>query len=236
MMTAEKKMERTVFVVSAGGQWEAQASDVAIACGLRCVSIPSLTRFLEAASNHVGAACAFIDLDAPDIDWSTLHQQMLENGLEIPVVVVAEESKLMNAIDAVKCCANFVITRPIDPDSIREAIDAAMNSQKIVGHQFAVERNHRRLLTLDDRERSIVDLAVDGAPNKQIANRLGLSVKTIERIRKNAYRKLDVRSTAEMTRAVILGGLHDIVLPNRQPLLPSSLGLHGNRMSETVNR
>ncbi len=108
-----------------------------------------------------------------------------------------------------------MITRPIDPNSIREAIDAAMNSQKIVGHQFAVERNHRRLLTLDERERSIVDLAVDGAPNKQIANRLGLSVKTIERIRKNAYRKLDVRSTAEMTRAVILGGLHDIVLPNR---------------------
>ncbi len=66
--------------------------------GLRCVSISSLTRFLEAASDHLGPACVFIDLEVPDIDWSTLHQRMLEKDIEIPVVVVAEESKLMNAL------------------------------------------------------------------------------------------------------------------------------------------
>lgn len=235
-MTAEITTQSTVFIVSTNRQWESQASDVAIAGGMRTVSIPSLTRFLEAAIEHDGPACAFIDVDAPDIDWSALHQLMLEKNLEIPVVVVADESELMSAVEAVKCLTNFVISRPIDASSIREAVDAALNSQKIVGHQFAVERNYRRLLTLDDRERSIVDLAVDGAPNKQIANRLGLSVKTIERIRKNAYRKLDVRSTAEMTRAVILGGLHDIVHASHRPILPRSLALIGVQLSATANR
>ncbi len=225
-MTAEPRHESTLFVVSAISQWKNQVADVGVAAGMNCVSAHSLARFLAAAGDHDGPACAFIDVEVPDIDWSTLHQLMLERNLEIPVVVVADEPELKKACQAAKCCVSLVITRPTDNNSIREAIDAALSNQKVVGHQFAVERNYRRLLTLDERERSIVDLAVDGAPNKQIANRLGLSVKTIERIRKNAYRKLDVRSTAEMTRAVILGGLHDIVATNH-PVLAGSLGLPG---------
>jgi two-component system response regulator FixJ len=235
-MTTEQKTEKTVFVVSADSQWESQVSDVAVRCGMQCISNSSLTRFLENVMDHSGPACLFIDLNTPNVDWLTLHQLMLEKNVEIPVVVVAEESELMQAVDAVKYLTNFVITRPIDRESIREAINSAINSQKIVGHQFAVARNYRRLLTLDDRERSIVDLAVDGAPNKQIANRLGLSVKTIERIRKNAYQKLDVRSTAEMTRAVILGGLHDIVYHNHQTILPSMFSLASNHAAESASR
>jgi FixJ family two-component response regulator len=214
---------QTVFIVSKNDQWDTQASDVVSSCGMRCVSVSSVTTFLEAASELTGPACALIDLETPGIDWSSLDQQMLERDLKIPVVVVAEEPQLINAIEAVKSCVNFVIARPIDTHSIREMINAALESQKIVRHRFAVEQNYQRLLTLDERERSIVDLAVDGAPNKQIANRLGLSVKTIERIRKNAYQKLDVRSTAEMTRAVILGNLHDIVYPQHQPILATAL-------------
>ncbi|NND99658.1 MAG: hypothetical protein HKN47_20260 [Pirellulaceae bacterium] len=205
-------------MVSTSGQWETQASEVAAAAGIRCVTIASVTRFLEAARHCQGQVCAFIDYQNPDVNWVDLYQTLFENGLEIPIVVVAEESQLMLATEAVKHCANFVITRPIDRGMMREAIDSAFDSHRIVGHQFAVQRHHRRLLTLSDRERSIVDLAVDGAPNKQIATRLGLSVKTIERVRQNAYKKLEVRSTAEMTRAVILGGLHDIY-PKQQSML-----------------
>lgn len=235
-MHIESTTQPTVFIISDDPQWEAQASDVALAAAMRSISIPSAAGFLAAAAQLQGPACALIDLRVPDIDWTSLYQLMLEKNLEIPVVVVVEESELATAVEAVKSCANFVITRPLDAAAIRETISAALSSRKIVGHQHAVERNYRRLLTLDDRERSIVDLAVDGAPNKQIANRLGLSVKTIERIRKNAYRKLDVRSTAEMTRAVILGGLHDIVYSHHQPILPSSIGLARNQLAATANR
>jgi len=234
-MNIQIQTEPTVFVVTSNDGWKAQAGDAAIICGMRVVSVPALSMFLDAAAKLRGPACVFIDVDAADVDWSKLYQLMLDKNLEIPVIAVAEEAVLTDAIEAVKSCANFVISRPADVGLIREAIEAAMTSRKIIGHHFAVERNHRRLLTLDDRERSIVDLAVDGAPNKQIANRLGLSVKTIERIRKNAYRKLDVRSTAEMTRAVILGGLHDIVKATA-PVLPSALGLGGRHMAETANR
>jgi len=213
---------QTVFIVSTNEHWDTQASDVAFTCGMRCVSVSSIATFLDAAGELDGPACALIDLETPGIDWSSLHEQMLQRDLKVPIVVVADEAQLMNAIEAVKSCVNFVIARPIDASSIREMILAAVESQKVVRHQFAVEQHYRRLLTLDDRERSIVDLAVDGAPNKQIANRLGLSVKTIERIRKNAYQKLDVRSTAEMTRAVILGNLHDIVYPLQQPILANA--------------
>ena len=68
-----------------------------------------------------------------------------------------------------------------------------------------------RLANLSDRERRIVQLAADGLPNKRIASILGLSVKTVEKQRRQAYRRLSVTSTAEMTRAVTLGNLHPLL-------------------------
>ncbi len=48
-----------------------------------------------------------------------------------------------------------------------------------------------------------------------------VSVKTIERERQKAYRQLNVRSTAEMTRVVILGSLHDVVFPAANRSIPA---------------
>lgn len=65
----------------------------------------------------------------------------------------------------------------------------------------------RRIAKLTPRQLRILQLAVEGEPNKRIARLMSLSVNSIERIRREAYRCLDVGSSAEMTRALMLGGL-----------------------------
>lgn len=59
-----------------------------------------------------------------------------------------------------------------------------------------------KLSHLDDRERSIVKMAADGIPNKTMANRLKVSIKTIEHCRRKAYAKLEVASLAEVASLV----------------------------------
>ncbi len=66
----------------------------------------------------------------------------------------------------------------------------------------------RRIAQLTPRQLRILQLAAEGEPNKRIARLMSLSVNSIERIRREAYRCLDVGSSAEMTRALMLGGLH----------------------------
>ena len=62
-----------------------------------------------------------------------------------------------------------------------------------------------RLSTLNERERRVVLLASEGVPNKSIARRLDVSVKTVEKSRRNAYNKLLVNSSAEVASLVTFG-------------------------------
>lgn len=61
--------------------------------------------------------------------------------------------------------------------------------------------------SISPREREIVTLVADGYSNKLMAHKLGITVKTVETHRREAKRKLGVRSTAHLIRYAILAGL-----------------------------
>jgi len=154
-----------------------------------------------------------MDFDPSTQQWSSIEQLLLSKGVEAPVVLVLDDSTDLVTSEAVARIAHVVALNSMEPHEIAETIRDARGLSTLVSHQFDVLRCHRLYESLPDRQRQIVDLVVDGAPNKQIATKLEVSVKTIERDRQKAYRQLNVRSTAEMTRVVILGSLHDVVFP-----------------------
>ncbi len=61
-----------------------------------------------------------------------------------------------------------------------------------------------KMTKLSRRETQVVSLVADGLPNKSIAHELDISVKTIEKHRANATRKLGVGSTAQMVRIAVV--------------------------------
>ena len=56
--------------------------------------------------------------------------------------------------------------------------------------------------SIDDREAVVLDMLLKGVPNKTIANRIGVSERTVEVRRRNLYEKLDSRSVADVVRIV----------------------------------
>jgi FixJ family two-component response regulator len=58
------------------------------------------------------------------------------------------------------------------------------------------------MTSLSVRERQVVDLVVDGILNKQIASRLGISIKTVELHRANAMQKTGAASFAQLVRLI----------------------------------
>ena len=66
------------------------------------------------------------------------------------------------------------------------------------------EQARQKMGRLSRRESQVVSLVSDGLPNKRIAHALDISVKTIEKHRANATRKLGVGSTAEMVRIAVV--------------------------------
>ncbi len=63
---------------------------------------------------------------------------------------------------------------------------------------------------LSPREREVLQLLSEGKPTKVIASMLGLSTKTVENHRKQVREKLDLHSTAELTKYAIREGLTDL--------------------------
>jgi len=68
-------------------------------------------------------------------------------------------------------------------------------------------RSRGGMVHLTPRETEVLQLVAEGAPNKQIAEALGISIKTVEKHRGNLMRKLDIHDTASLTRYAIATGV-----------------------------
>ncbi|MEQ9407181.1 MAG: LuxR C-terminal-related transcriptional regulator [Fuerstiella sp.] len=82
------------------------------------------------------------------------------------------------------------------------------------------EAARQKMSRLSRRESQVVSLVSDGLPNKSIAHELDISVKTIEKHRANATRKLGVGSTAEMVRIAVVADSKSASVDRSAPDFP----------------
>lgn len=85
---------------------------------------------------------------------------------------------------------------------IYQVITEALSTSELY---IKLRTNQVKLSDLNARERTVVMMAAEGVPNKTIARRLNVSVKTIEHCRRKAYSKLDVTCSAEVASLVTFG-------------------------------
>ena len=80
------------------------------------------------------------------------------------------------------------------------------------------ETARQQIRRLSRRELQVVTLVAHGLANKSIAQELEISVKTIEKHRANAARKLGVNSTAELVRLSVLADQDSVIIRDRAPI------------------
>jgi DNA-binding NarL/FixJ family response regulator len=97
------------------------------------------------------------------------------------------EDHLLAALDALS------VRRPYFSGAVSEALL----------EQFLQSHRHIYTDVLTHREREVVQLIAEGRINKQIANTLQISVKTVETHRSSAMRKLNLRTTADLVRYAV---------------------------------
>lgn len=212
--------ERIVYAASKDASWLGKVQQAARAEHVTLKTASSITSLVTQAAEVSGTdgqeiECILIDHDPAIQQWTSIEQLLFEKNVAAPVILVLDNADDFSATEAIAKVAHVVATRNMEVPEIIEAFQEARGLQTWVRHQFDVLRCHRMYEQLLDRQRKIVDLVVDGAPNKKIATALNVSVKTIERERQRAYHQLSVRSTAEMTRVVILASLHGVVFPSK---------------------
>jgi DNA-binding NarL/FixJ family response regulator len=121
--------------------------------------------------------------------------QILRGGASGYVVKQAAPKELISAIRAVGRGEAF-----LSPSISRKVVDELVKNEAASTDWDSYDK-------LTPREREVLQLIAEGHPTREIAERLHISVKTVETHRAHLMEKLDMRSTAELTRYAISKGV-----------------------------
>lgn len=193
--------EPTVFIVD---------DDEAVARGLRwlieTVQLPvqtyaSAREFLDAYDPaHPG--CVLLDVRMPGMSGLELQQRLAaRGGYHLPLIFVTGHGDVQMAVRTVQAGAFDFIEKPFNDQDLLERVQRAIAHDAAEREREGERRQLReRLDALTPREREVLDLVVQGQPNKAVANALGLSSKTVEFHRAKVMEKLQVRSLADLVK------------------------------------
>ncbi|MGY0152487.1 response regulator transcription factor [Edwardsiella tarda] len=147
-------------------------------------------RFL-AAVDASQPGCVILDLRMPGLSGMQVHQALLARESVLGVIFLTGHGDVPQAVEALQRGACHFLEKPVESRSLLAAIEAAW----LVSRQRLCEQQHRqRLARLTARERQTFDLLCQGLKNQAVAERLHVSLRTVEVHRANISRKLESAS------------------------------------------
>ena len=168
---------------------------------IRSSAFASPQAFLLAARQHVGAACAVVDLRMPEMSGLELQQRLMENGDNMPLIFLTAHGDVSAAVHAMQAGAVDFVQKPFNPERFLSSVRKSMREAgaRFAHRQQALSRQ-LRLASLSPREADVLQAMQAGQTSKEIARSLGISPKTVDVHRANIVRKLGASSSAQAIR------------------------------------
>ena len=193
-------MEPTVFVVDDDEQARKSVCALIKSMGMRSQSFASAEDFLAEYQDR-RPGCVVTDLHMPGMSGLDLQEQLIQRQFDIPVIVLTAFARTTTTVQAMQAGAQAVLDRPYAEDDLWGAIRKALvdDTARHAKCEYRRDLGERfgRLTTL---ERKVLDLVVQGQPNKAIATELDISMRTVANRRSDIMDKVQVSSTAELLR------------------------------------
>lgn len=150
--------------------------------------------------------CALIDIRMPGMDGLALQRKLRETGCAIPVIVMTGHGDVDSARDAFRSQAVDFLEKPIEQSRLYTAIEEAYARQAAVQETEIQQSDFSRLLaTLTPREKEVMELVVAGRHNREIAELLAISARTVEVHKARMMAKLQVAGVPDLVRMSLTG-------------------------------
>ena len=171
--------------------------------GLAVRTFAAAERFLAACGDAM-AGCIVLDVRMPGMSGLELYEKMNLRRCTLPVIFITGHGDVPMAVSALKKGAVDFIEKPFNDKELLRVIGQCLERESATREQRQREGEAaRRLAGLTEREREVMDLVLAGKLNKQIADGLNISIKTVEVHRARIMDKMGVRSVAELVQAVL---------------------------------
>jgi FixJ family two-component response regulator len=189
----------TVFIVDDDESFLKSVSRLLRSAGYDVRTFESATALLAQLSQEM-TGCVLADLQMPGLSGLELQGALMQSSNPMPIVFLSAKGDIPTTVNAMRLGAEDFLTKMCSKESLLDAVKRALV-------RGAEERKQReRFNPLSSRELEVLKHVVRGRLNKQIAEDLGVSIRTIKLHRTNLTRKLGVHSVAELTRLAEASG------------------------------
>lgn len=136
-----------------------------------------------------------LDVRMPGMSGTRLQDEMIERRIDTPIIFLTGHGDVDMAVKALRKGAYHFLQKPVDTEELVRTIRECLEKTR---RGITTEEAREAIGLLTPRERQIAKLLLQGVPNHGIAERLNLSVRTVENHRTSLYRKLRVNSLEEL--------------------------------------
>ena len=160
--------------------------------------------------NALSPDVILLDLNMPGLSGLNATEMILEKRPEVHILVLSMHDSPEYISTALSHGAKGYILKDVPTDEIKTAIETVMNGGEYLctGAKGSLKpKTSDGRETLTGREQTILLELAQGQSNKEVANTLNISVRTVETHRKNIKRKLGISSTAGLTRYALEHGV-----------------------------
>lgn len=165
---------------------------------LKVATFESAEEFIKYYTMHM-VGCLVLDVRMPGMSGLQLQQYLTKQKYALPIIFITGHGDIPMAVRAMQAGAMYFLEKPFEDqvllDYVHEALELDKDNQQ---SRIRLTMIQARIANLTDREREVMDLVIDNHSNKEIAAKLGVSIKTVEFHRSHMMEKMHATSLIEL--------------------------------------
>lgn len=171
--------------------------------GLQALPFTSGQAFFDACDGHV-PACVLLDVRMPGMGGLSVQDALRARGIDLPVIFVSGHADVPIVVRAFKAGACDFIEKPYNDQLLLDSVQDALGQ---VRHAGPLEAVQARVDSLTPRERDVFLPLVQGYTNREIAEQLEVSIKTVDLYRSRVMKRMQADHLPALVGMAIACGL-----------------------------
>jgi len=153
---------------------------------------------------HTDCGCILLDVRMPGMSGLELQKLIIQKEINMPVTIMTGYADVPMAVEAMRNGAVDFIEKPFDNERLLKMVHKCLQkSHQLQAVHDTQHHGQEKIGRLTRRERQVMDMLVSGSQNRLIAERLGISPRTVEIHRARVMEKLEAKSLSDVVRLAL---------------------------------